>query len=200
MIVTNPPNVNLSQVVVDAGLNLSGGDYDIVMKAGRLIDGKDVSGLMVKETYDPNSSAMILAINDDALTVAFHQALTATGDANNPNNLNNSASASETNFSSIGHYVEIDFTRTKFVKQFRIDVGEPAHAADGELKIQYWDGTSWVDWKTGITTITAAKGTLSAWEEVSNIATTKIRIVCVTVDTRGASADYCNVCQFEVKW
>lgn len=43
--VTNPPNVNLSQVVIDAGLNLSGGDYDITMKAARTVDGKDISAL-----------------------------------------------------------------------------------------------------------------------------------------------------------
>ena len=50
MQVTNPPNVNLSQVVVDAGLDLSGGDYDIIMKAGRTVDGEDISALDVVES------------------------------------------------------------------------------------------------------------------------------------------------------
>ena len=35
----------LSELTIDSGLNLSGGDYDITMKASRTIDGKDVSGI-----------------------------------------------------------------------------------------------------------------------------------------------------------
>lgn len=59
MNIINPPNVNLSQIVVDSGLDLSGGDYDIVMKAGRTVDGKDVGGAMLAATFDPDSDDVI---------------------------------------------------------------------------------------------------------------------------------------------
>ena len=67
MIVTNPPNVNLSQVVVDAGLDLSGGDYDITMKAGRTVDGKDVGDAMLSSIYDPIITYYLLDDFDDNL-------------------------------------------------------------------------------------------------------------------------------------
>lgn len=34
-----------SELTIDSGFDLSGGDYDILMKAGRTVDGKDVSAL-----------------------------------------------------------------------------------------------------------------------------------------------------------
>ena len=52
MNVINPPNVNLSQIAIDAGLDLSGGDYDITMKAARTVDGRDVSDVEAGATTD----------------------------------------------------------------------------------------------------------------------------------------------------
>lgn len=214
MQVTNPPNVNLSQIVVDAGLDLSGGDYDIAMKAGRTIDGKDVSTLgdMLKSVYDNNDDGIFakteiesffdkVLLSAPPLTVAIHVALTATGSATNPDNLNDGNAATNAVFDAVDEYVEIDFGSIYMLSQFRIDTGDLTMAGDGRFTLKYWNvkTEAWVDWKTSIPTDGADTG-FSAWEILGLIVTSKMRLVATTVDSRGANPDESYVPEIEFKY
>ena len=90
VVVTNPPNVNLSQIVVDAGLDLSGGDYDILLKAARTVDGKDVSTLgdMDKTIYDKDKDNIIDTFKLwDVSTAVYLQLISVAAKEINPRGL-----------------------------------------------------------------------------------------------------------------
>ena len=72
-----------------------------------------------------------------------------------------------------------------------------AHDENGRFKIQYWNGSAWIDWAGGIPT-TVVNG-WSPWTNASSVITTKIRFVATTIDTRGAGGDLSQVQEIEIR-
>jgi len=105
----------------------------------------------------------------------------ATGTAANPAEINNGLLVPEVGDTCIdvGEYCQVTFDKKSYISEHR-HYGNDSHNGDGELKVQYWDGSSWVDHITGIPT---RGGNWSEWEEFPRIYTDKVRIVSVVTDS-----------------
>ena len=169
------PTGKLSALTIDADLAM--GAHAITINAGGLIDGKDVDEI-------ENCITMPHLVNTDV------EAITPTGDAPNPTRLNVD-DALPVGFQNINEYVEFDLLKPYFINYYRIDVDDINHDDNGSFKITFWDGVGWVDWKTGISTISAigGGGNFCAWTASTFIIARKMRLVCTAVDTRGAHAN-----------
>ncbi|GAJ09201.1 unnamed protein product, partial [marine sediment metagenome] len=104
--------------------------------------------------------------------------------AANPENINDDNTTNEAEASGVGQYAEVDFGKVVVIKRWR-QFGSVGNNGSGVWKIQYWNlaTEAWVDWITGISTRTLA--TWSTLSEVTSKLTTKIRLVCTTVEGGG---------------
>jgi len=116
------------------------------------------------------------------LTVLGFQRYAGTGTMGNPFYLNDNNTGTGTALEAVNDYTEVDWGIPRRISEWR-QYGNITNNGDGRFKIQYWDGSAWVDWETGIATRTTADW--SAWSAPAAGAKTteKIRIVCTTVDT-----------------
>lgn len=128
-------------------------------------------------------------------TVADFQANAATGDFYQfPEKLNdNIITANFTRANAVGQYDEVDFGKAVVIKRWR-QHGHTDNDTDGSWKIQYYNlvAESWEDWVTGI-----ACRSLDSWSEFVTETlklTTKIRLVCTVLNTRG----YNGIVELEV--
>lgn len=77
MRVTNPPAVSLSQIVVDSGIDFSGGDYDILMRAGNTVDGQDISEADPAGLFGSGVDGdHVVNIDENAIASMFYDNLT----------------------------------------------------------------------------------------------------------------------------
>ncbi len=117
------------------------------------------------------------------LTVAQWQANAATGTAATPQSVNDNNTGTQSNANGVGEYAEIepDAVARFVVKQYRV-YGDVSQNGDGTWKLEYWDGSAWQDWETGISTRVAS---WSGWVEPAAgvIITSKMRLTAVTLDT-----------------
>jgi len=116
------------------------------------------------------------------LTAAEFRTNAATGTTTWPDNLNDNDTAAFCAANVIGKYAEVVFPAKSFISQYRY-YGNNDNNNDGVSKIQCWNGSVWVDNTIDIPTRGAS---WSSWKYLNfPCMTTKIRFVCVTVDTRG---------------
>jgi len=123
----------------------------------------------------------------DKATVAMFQNIAGTGTATNPDRVNDDNVGLSAQFT-INQYAEVDFGRFVGISQWRI-YGHASHNGDGAWSLQYWDGTAFVNWETGIATRVTADWSNLASPAAGRIFTDRIRIVCTTADT--APGNYC---------
>lgn len=107
--------------------------------------------------------------------------LSVSGDATNPSNLFDNDTSSNVTYDSTDEYVEIDLGEETTITGYRY-YGNTNHNGDGDYKIQYYDGSSWNDLVTDITT---RDDSWSDWKEVEYNVTQNIRIVATTLDSDG---------------
>lgn len=127
------------------------------------------------------------------LTVVDFQTNTATGDFTQVTQCNDGNVGSFAYTTVIGKYCEIAFDDFYLITQFR-SYGRPDIAGDGRFKIQYWNGSAWVDNTVGIAQ------RLDSWSDWTDltlaIITNKIRFVATTIDTQH-DANY--IAELEIK-
>jgi len=99
-----------------------------------------------------------------------------TGDMDNPERINDDAVVDYVN-ATVNEYTEVDFGVKRYIRQYRFHQHVDCDGGS-VLKIQYWDGSAWVDWVTGITGLNGSSWI--AWAAGTLVATTKIRVVCTT--------------------
>jgi len=112
------------------------------------------------------------------LTPKEFRANPATGTMKYPQRINN-GSTRDAGLMRKGDYAEIELPGKYSVREFRYH-GSGSHEGNGEYKTQYWDGSKWVDWETGIPT----RGySWSPWNPTTPVETEKIRIVATKLDS-----------------
>lgn len=130
-------------------------------------------------------------------TVADFQVNPATGTfTNNVVGVNSNNTANAARADNVDEYAEVDFGKVVELTQYR-HYGEATNNGDGSWKIQYYNLSThaWVDWVTGIATRGAS---WSGFSSPSNIATSKIRLVCTGLDSGAPNKSYCG--ELEVKY
>ena len=179
MIVQNPPNVNLSQLLIDADLVM--GAHNVTLGAGQTVDGKDVStldiGNMTKAIYDAGNRGIVDIAQ--IVSLLLGNGITPTIPAawsTDPTNLGNITNIDLTDYTGTGivaatgdnKNIEIDLKANCYVKNiltkmhinddyFRVYIGTTAPAYTGgtpnnmTLKSGNETGTAEID-----TTIEAA--------------------------------------------
>jgi hypothetical protein len=117
--------------------------------------------------------------------VSDFQANPATGTfLKDPQNINNNNTTDYAEAHNVDEYAEVDFQKPVIIERWR-QWGATEMEGDGVWKLQYYDlaSESWQDWVTGIAT-----RTLDSWSDYVTETvkmTTKIRLVCTTLDTCG---------------
>jgi len=117
-------------------------------------------------------------------TVEAFQHTPATGTMGSVGNINNNNTATVGQADTIDKYGEVDFVVLTVIKRFR-HYGYTGNVGNGSWKIQYWDGTDWQDWETGIATRTTADWSAYVSPAAGIKLTTKVRLVCTAVDDLG---------------
>ena len=109
----------------------------------------------------------------------------ATGTMTNPQYINDNNTNTAALAYNIGEYAEIDLKKIRHLNTYR-QHGSLANAGNGRWKLQYfnWLTHAWVDWVTNIPIRTTFDW--SAPVSVTAVITSKIRLVCTTVDTNDA--------------
>jgi len=149
----------------------------------------------------PNVTYWELVSSDSLLVdgVAKHCLVNpATGTMLNPSELNDGiflGTGNNATADTIGKYAEIAFDNAVRLKRFR-QYGHTYNNGDGVWKVQYFNiyTAEWIDWITGLSTRTT-----KTWSDYSTgavIITSRIRLVCTTVDTFGSG--YSSVTEIEV--
>lgn len=129
------------------------------------------------------------------LTVALFQGQAATGTMTNPQRLNDN----DVYFLAIGkavdEYAEVDFGTVFLIRQYRHH-GNFQNKGDGKFKLQYWDGSAWQDWETGIVTYEIGLWTDWISPAAGVKATPKIRLVNTVLDTSTQN----RIAELEIKY
>lgn len=121
------------------------------------------------------------------MSPVFFRLHAATGTAQQPSYLNNNDTGAGAIFNAVDEYCEVDFWSHYIVTQFRY-YGATNMVEDGRYKIQYWNGSDWVDLNTNIPTRVTASWT--DWTDLTiPVFTTKIRVVATAIDTYGKNWD-----------
>ncbi|GAJ06710.1 unnamed protein product, partial [marine sediment metagenome] len=159
---------------------------DLVIRGNTVAErlAKITTGYLLRATatgYDGLDSAAFIT----PLTVALFQVNAATGDMDTPAAINDDNTGTLAFADTVGKYAEVDFGAAYHIREYRHS-GTTDNNGDGKWKIQYWDGDSWEDWQTNISTRNAV--TWSSWSAptLGMRSTTKIRLVCTALDTRPA--------------
>lgn len=129
------------------------------------------------------------------LAVLFFQFNPGTGDFGNPQRLNDNNTATIVQWGAINQYAQVLFSAVSRITQWR-QFGDTQNInANGRVKLQYLDldGTTWVDWVTGITPIGEA---WSSWDSSGGeVIALGIKMICTTYDVN------CRSCgELEVKY
>jgi len=116
------------------------------------------------------------------LTVTDFQAGSTSGTAEDPGCINDGGPLSSTVFLDAGDYCEVDLGSKFRVRQYRYHGALVNEDQSGTYKIQYWDGSSWSDWDTGISTRS------SSWSDwitpsAGTITTDRVRIVATKIQS-----------------
>ena len=122
-------------------------------------------------------------------TVANFQANAATGTFSTaPERINDNITTNTAIADTIAEYAEVDFGIVVIIKRWR-QWGSTVNNGSGEWKLQYYDleSESWQDWVTGIATRPTSDWSSYVTETAKF--TTKIRLVCVVVDTNNVRSD-----------
>lgn len=137
------------------------------------------------------SATQILIIKEKAThaaesILADYQANAATGTMTNPEYINDNNTSTIAYADTVDEYAEINFGKVVRIKKWS-QCGHVSNDGDGVFKIQYYDDTneSWIDWVTGLNT----KNTNGCgdYEALTEVITTKVRIVNTTIDSSGQS-------------
>jgi len=113
-----------------------------------------------------------------------------TGTATDPDEANDNNTGTYCTFDVVGEYVQFDFPFLATVDEFRY-YGHLEQAGNGDYKIQYWNGSAWVDLNTGIST---RVDSWSSWTSLTkSVETDKVRWVATTLDENGGDASPLNV-------
>lgn len=119
----------------------------------------------------------ISSVGGPVMTPQVFSDVTATGDMSNPTRINDGLYAEGVDGIGVNKYIELDFVTPHRINQYRLY--EHASCANGnKVKLQYWDGTGWVDWFTDVA-LDSGNAWL-AWVTGFTIITSKIRIICTT--------------------
>ena len=116
-----------------------------------------------------------------------YQAITATGDATDPTNINDDNTVTPVVFDVINEYVEFDFVTERQINSWRHFEAAGGNG-DGTYKIEYWDGSGWLPWVASFTT--AHSGDWTSVSTETTVITTKIRLIATALDTAGAVENY----------
>ena len=104
---------------------------------------------------------------------------TSTGTAYRPTGINDNDVEMATVYENVNEYVEVNFGNLYFMKKWR-QYGTPLNNGSGEYKLQYWNGSNWVDL---VTFSTKNISEWSSWIEFSEIiSTTKIKLIGTILD------------------
>ena len=136
-----------------------------------------------------NLDMSLITLNDTRIAAAIalpailpeFQAVTATGTATNPTNVNDNNVATTSVSEPAGDYVEVDFG--KYVKLNKLRYyGHANNNQDGEYKLEVYDvvAAAWKDWVLGLPTNLAA---WSALTDIPEVITTKIRWTATIIDS-----------------
>lgn len=147
-----------------------------------------------KPTGATESWLYLELVEDDIIltvsaSVADFQTNPATGNISTldpESNINDNNTATTIRGNTVDGYAEVDYGKPVLIKRWR-QFGGLSNNGDGIWKLQYFDliTNAWADWVTGIATRTSAD-----WSDyVTETAkiTTKVRLVCIAVDTCGFS-------------
>ena len=130
-------------------------------------------------------------------TLALFQATPAAGTFGSaPEALNDNNTGVRAYATAVGQYDEVDFGQLVSIKRWRQYGVSTENDGSGVWSLQYYDliTEDWVDWVTGIAT-----RALDSWSDfVTETAklTTKIRLVCTTLDTHATG--WSGIAELEV--
>lgn len=160
-------------------LKLSGIELDVVNAANKLL--KLDAGAKVSDTEMQDKFFFILTE-----TLFRNIPATGTADAISPvSRLNDNILQTGdgcVGADAIGEYAEVDFGTFRYVSMYRMyGAGSEWIGGSGRWKIQHWNGIEWID--NTINIPIQVLGEWSTWAVLTTPAiTTKIRLVCTTVD------------------
>ncbi len=126
-------------------------------------------------------SASIEKIDD----ITDELAPVVSGDMSVPSYLIDNNTATDTFANAVGKYTELTFKTPVILTGWR-QYGNTANAGNGVWKIEYYDGSAWQDWKTGIATRTS--NDWSTWDApgIALVKGKKVRLTCTTRDTNNS--------------
>jgi len=189
----NPPGAGTVSLSPPGGTYDSGTSVTLTALAASGYSFDDWSGdasgtsATVSVTMDSNKSVTANFSSESdgevpPLTVTDFQAGLTSGTAENPEYINNGKVFSSTVFLDAGDYCEVDFDDKFMIRQYRYHGALVNEDQSGTYKIQYWDGSSWEDWETGISTRSSS---WSDWITPSAgvIITDRVRVVATKIQS-----------------
>jgi len=153
------------------------------------VDAHLATGNILKDVVIFGFTGTVVALSVAATnaTLAMFQAYVGIGTIAGPDNINDNNTGTFALADAINEYAEVTFGDLVTIKRWR-QFGNTDNDGTGRWKIQYWnvETDAWVDWVTGIVIRTTADW--SGFSTESEVITTKIRLVCTTVDDLNADS------------
>ena len=155
-----------------------------------MVRARGVGGLSVTEHAQINHGPLLLGTGtlirpppDTAapLTVSAFKRYPATGTMGDVAYLNDDVTNNIVVADTVDMYADVNWGVPRRISEYR-QFGYTANLGTGRWKIQYWDGSSWVDWVTEIPTRKTADWSSWTAPAAGPKTTEKIRLVCTTVD------------------
>jgi len=140
----------------------------------------DISTLTATEIAHLDADISSIAPSYPPITDAGVLAGVVTGDATNPERINDGETVDYVNGGGIDKYVEIDFGLKRLIMQCRV-YGHVDTYAGNVLKVDYWNGSAWVNWIANIDGVNGAAW--GSWFSGVAVETTKIRVICTVATT-----------------